>query len=123
MLLKKHTEKNTNLEISKFVLLCKVDVRVCNNYFANFPLLRFRVCHAVGVGGLGSRSLIEMHIPKHSCITKSTNSLCRVFVQFANGGSGGIRTPVGLHPNGFRDRLVVTASIHFRILLFSTKIF
>lgn len=32
----------------------------------------------------------------------------------ARGGSGGIRTPVGLHPNGFQDRLVVTASIRFR---------
>ena len=30
------------------------------------------------------------------------------------GGSGGIRTPVGLHPNGFQDRLVMTASIRFR---------
>gem|GEM_PF-5560994 len=29
------------------------------------------------------------------------------------GGSGGIRTPVGLHPNGFQDRLVMTTSIHF----------
>ena len=29
------------------------------------------------------------------------------------GGSGGIRTPVGFHPNGFQDRLVMTASIRF----------
>ena len=31
------------------------------------------------------------------------------------GGSGGIRTPVGFHPNGFQDRLVMTASIRFHI--------
>ena len=30
------------------------------------------------------------------------------------GGGRGIRTPVGLHPNGFQDRLVVTASIFLR---------
>ena len=29
----------------------------------------------------------------------------------ARGGGEGIRTPVGLHPNGFQDRLVMTASI------------
>ena len=27
------------------------------------------------------------------------------------GGGRGIRTPVGFHPNGFQDRLVVTTSI------------
>ena len=27
------------------------------------------------------------------------------------GGEGGIRTHVGLHPNGFQDRPVVTASV------------
>ena len=31
------------------------------------------------------------------------------------GGDGGIRTHVGLHPNGFQDRLVMTASIQLRI--------
>ena len=31
------------------------------------------------------------------------------------GGDGGIRTHVGLHPNGFQDRLVMTTSIHLRI--------
>ena len=36
------------------------------------------------------------------------------------GGGGGIRTPVGLHPNGFQDRLVVTASI--RLHIFNCKI-
>ena len=38
-------------------------------------------------------------------------------VLFIYGGSRGIRTPVGLHPNGFQDRLVMTASICFRIKL------
>ena len=31
------------------------------------------------------------------------------------GGDGGIRTHVGLHPNGFQDRLVMTTSIHLRV--------
>ena len=31
------------------------------------------------------------------------------------GGCGGIRTPVGVNPNGFQDRLVMTASIRIRI--------
>ncbi len=31
------------------------------------------------------------------------------------GGESGIRTHVGLHPNGFQDRLVMTASISLRI--------
>ena len=31
------------------------------------------------------------------------------------GGGRGIRTPVGLRPNGFQDRLVMTASITLRI--------
>ena len=37
-----------------------------------------------------------------------------------DGGCGGIRTPVGVNPNGFQDRLVVTASIriHEMIKLF-----
>ena len=38
------------------------------------------------------------------------------FKRVSLGGSGGIRTPVGLHPNGFQDRLVVTTSIHFLVL-------
>ena len=33
----------------------------------------------------------------------------------ARGGGEGIRTPVGLHPNGFQDRLVMTASIRLQI--------
>ncbi len=34
---------------------------------------------------------------------------------FVNGGCGGIRTPVGVNPNGFQDRLVVTASIRIQV--------
>ena len=33
-----------------------------------------------------------------------------MLVRFVGGGRG-IRTPVGFHPNGFQDRLVMTASI------------
>ena len=44
----------------------------------------------------------------------NTNSFPE-FVLFPNGGGGGIRTPVGLHPNGFQDRLVMTASIRLRV--------
>ena len=34
---------------------------------------------------------------------------------FVFGGGRGIRTPVGLPPNGFQDRLVMTASICLRV--------
>ena len=53
---------------------------------------------------------------EHSLAFWASNpSLCKIKTAFSGcfGGSGGIRTPVGLHPNGFQDRLVVTASIHF----------
>ena len=33
-----------------------------------------------------------------------------MFLKF-NGGEGGIRTLVGLHPNGFQDRPVMTTSV------------
>ena len=36
-----------------------------------------------------------------------------------HGGGRGIRTPVGLHPNGFQDRPVMTASVSLRIEFFS----
>ena len=32
------------------------------------------------------------------------------------GGGRGIRTPVGFHPNGFQDRLVMTASIFLHVV-------
>ncbi len=35
--------------------------------------------------------------------------------QLAVGGEKGIRTLVGLRPNGFQDRLVMTASISLRV--------
>ena len=34
---------------------------------------------------------------------------------FLYGAGRGIRTPVGFHPNGFQDRLVMTASIRLHI--------
>ena len=37
------------------------------------------------------------------------------------GGEEGIRTLVGLPPNGFQDRLVMTTSIPLRIRLFSFR--
>lgn len=33
---------------------------------------------------------------------------------FIFGGGGGIRTPVGLHPNGFQDRRVMTTSLRLQ---------
>ena len=40
-----------------------------------------------------------------------------------SGAGGGIRTPVGLPPNGFQDRLVMTASIHLRICAAKAAVF
>ena len=40
--------------------------------------------------------------------TKRTSKKC---LSVLLGGGRGIRTPVGFHPNGFQDRLVMTASI------------
>ncbi len=42
---------------------------------------------------------------------------------FKNGGEEGIRTLVVLPPNGFQDRLVMTASIPLRICRIATKLF
>ena len=44
----------------------------------------------------------------------STLKPTRFGVGFGVGGGWGIRTLVGLHPNGFQDRLVMTASISLR---------
>ena len=41
--------------------------------------------------------------------------LAHIFVK--NGGGCGIRTHVGVNPNGFQDRLVMTASITLRMKL------
>ena len=38
------------------------------------------------------------------------------FKRLLNGGGRGIRTPVGFHPNGFQDRLVMTASIFLHLV-------
>ena len=47
-------------------------------------------------------------------------SKCNLFlnhIQIENGGEEGIRTLVVLPPNGFQDRLVMTASIPLRMRL------
>jgi hypothetical protein len=36
-------------------------------------------------------------------------------IRKSNGGEGGIRTHVGLHPNGFQDRPVMTASVPLQV--------
>ena len=47
-------------------------------------------------------------------VTSSLPRMCSTtWATAAIGGSEGIRTPVGLHPNGFQDRLVMTTSIRF----------
>ena len=64
--------------------------------------------------GFGIHSLII--IPKYSLEKKYTHSNFSLgCVQFACGGGWGIRTLVGLRPNGFQDRLVMTASISLRV--------
>ena len=56
-------------------------------------------------------------MPKYSTEKKYTHSnLPLGCVQFSCGGEEGIRTLVGLPPNGFQDRLVMTASIPLRIV-------
>ena len=84
-------------------LICLI--RISNNR------LNTRVNYAVWVEDAWALKNVILNI-KNSARTH----LCVGSYRDANGGSGGIRTPVGLHPNGFQDRLVVTASIHFRIL-------
>ena len=51
---------------------------------------------------------------KHS--TAKHEKRARSVPSYFHGGGGGIRTPVALPPNGFQDRLVMTASIRLRIL-------
>ncbi len=52
---------------------------------------------------------------EHRTKRKNTQFVPLGFKLGASGGGGGIRTPVTLPPNGFQDRLVVTASIRLRI--------
>ena len=48
-----------------------------------------------------------------------TTWLCRhISLRLYNlGGEGGIRTHVGLHPNGFQDRPVMTASVPLQFIV------
>ena len=48
------------------------------------------------------------------CI-KEKEQVCNLFFFF--GAEGGIRTHVGVNPNGFQDRLVMTTSIPLRLSL------
>ncbi len=52
--------------------------------------------------------------PRHQLEYFSMVPLYIKFIGFLNGGEKGIRTLVGLLPNGFQDRLVMTASISLR---------
>ena len=47
---------------------------------------------------------------------KNKNGLFR---SYFFGAGRGIRTPVGFHPNGFQDRLVMTASIFLQLFNYS----
>ena len=47
--------------------------------------------------------------------TEKQNEQAKMLVRFVGGGRG-IRTPVGFHPNGFQDRLVMTASIFLHVV-------
>ena len=47
--------------------------------------------------------------------TEKQNEQAKMLVRFVGGGRG-IRTPVGFHPNGFQDRLVMTASIFLHLV-------
>ena len=56
-------------------------------------------------------------------INRKENSLRFVRLNRNIGAGRGIRTPVGFHPNGFQDRLVMTASIflhHIQLLIYYT---
>ena len=55
-------------------------------------------------------------LPKHQFVKTKTGGISHLF---CFGGGRGIRTPVGLPPNGFQDRLVMTASICLRVKIFS----
>ena len=53
-----------------------------------------------------------VRIPLHHTQNKNPTDLCQSDFR---GGGRGIRTPVGLHPNGFQDRLVMTTSIALHV--------
>ena len=53
---------------------------------------------------------------------RDTKTDAQYWRRFLYGGCGGIRTPVGVTPNGFQDRLVMTASIRIHIISPKNKI-
>ncbi len=91
----------------------------CLNYA--FALAITPVWQTVGVHCLSAT--IRPYLKLISCryppvrIPRNLNNKKRLYksIAFFRGGGRGIRTPVGLHPNGFQDRLVMTTSIALRI--------
>ena len=63
-----------------------------------------------GFGGIAARNrrLRIITLPKQQKTRQYLSGFC--------GGGRGIRTPVGFHPNGFQDRLVMTASIFLHMI-------
>lgn len=55
-----------------------------------------------------------MHAQKNHVIVNDN----MVSYKLSYGGEGGIRTHVGLHPNGFQDRPVMTTSVPLQVKSF-----
>ena len=67
-------------------------------------------------GLLPSQGSLFSHLstsPIRFQLVEEISSLFRFLIplNLKSGGGGGIRTHVGLHPNGFQDRPVMTASV------------
>ena len=62
------------------------------------------------------------YFSKHLNYVQSTSSNCRLAFSTKVSGEDGIRTHVALPPNGFQDRLVMTASISLRIFIVSAEV-
>ena len=71
-----------------------------------FPIVR----PAHFFSSLFAREMLGVRIPP-VYITKIYTKCEFIYDSKQNGGEGGIRTHVGLRPNGFQDRPVMTASV------------